>query len=445
MGRLVEILLGPALRPVPARRALRTAGHDGHRVLGARVRATPAGRALPVPAGQYAPAARGSLRQSRVTPSSRVSVGSRRAWSRRPTDYVAFCQMLANGGSTRRAPRHRPQDVIELMRQWNHLLLDGATLARFLAVGGFWRGQLRGCWLPRPRIRRRPRDPWPRPWRQLGRRVRLGRGGEHRLLDRPGRGPVLCLHDPALPVGGLPVPQPATGARLPSTRQLMNKDAGPVGPSGGAGTPRPGGRQPRAPIRRSSATFARLPTAAQVAQLGRRASWASPSTAGPATVPAPASALPPCARPRACSVRTTPPPTRCPSLWPRWSTPATSPAPPSAPRKRWTRRFRPERTSLLANGGRLVSRRGRPHDPPLPLLRATAKRHGPVALVHFDAHLDTWDTYFGQRFTHGTPFRRAWEEGLLLRDHSIHVGLRAAALLGQGDLTEERGHGLRRR
>ncbi len=77
---------------------------------------------------------------------------------------------------------------------------------------------------------------------------------------------------------------------------------------------------------------------------------------------------------------------------------------------------------LLAGGGRLVAIGG-DHTVALPLLRATAKRHGPLALVHFDAHLDTWDTYFGQRFTHGTPFRRAWEEGLLLRDHSAHVGL----------------------
>ena len=72
----------------------------------------------------------------------------------------------------------------------------------------------------------------------------------------------------------------------------------------------------------------------------------------------------------------------------------------------------------------------------LPLLRATAKRHGPLALVHFDAHLDTWDTYFGQRFTHGTPFRRAWEEDLLLRDRSAHVGLRGP-LYGRGDLVDD--------
>ncbi|HWF15336.1 MAG TPA: agmatinase [Acidimicrobiales bacterium] len=95
--------------------------------------------------------------------------------------------------------------------------------------------------------------------------------------------------------------------------------------------------------------------------------------------------------------------------------------------------------ALLADGGRLVAVGG-DHTVALPLLRATADRHGPLALVHFDAHLDTWDTYFGQRFTHGTPFRRAWEEGLLLRDHSVHVGLRGP-LYSRSDLTDDAGMG----
>lgn len=95
--------------------------------------------------------------------------------------------------------------------------------------------------------------------------------------------------------------------------------------------------------------------------------------------------------------------------------------------------------ALLADGGRLVAVGG-DHTVALPLLRATAARHGPLALVHFDAHLDTWDTYFGQRFTHGTPFRRAWEEGLLLRDHSVHVGLRGP-LYARSDLTDDAGMG----
>src|SRR5580658_9512401 len=94
---------------------------------------------------------------------------------------------------------------------------------------------------------------------------------------------------------------------------------------------------------------------------------------------------------------------------------------------------------LLAHGGHLVAVGG-DHTIALPLLRATAGRQGPLALVHFDAHLDTWDTYFGQRYTHGTPFRRAWEEGLLRRDASVHVGLRGP-LYGVGDLTDDAGMG----
>jgi len=95
--------------------------------------------------------------------------------------------------------------------------------------------------------------------------------------------------------------------------------------------------------------------------------------------------------------------------------------------------------ALLAAGGRLAAIGG-DHTVALPLLRATARRHGPLALVHFDAHLDTWDTYFGQRFTHGTPFRRAWEEGLLRRDQSVHVGLRGP-LYADTDLSDDAGMG----
>lgn len=71
-----------------------------------------------------------------------------------------------------------------------------------------------------------------------------------------------------------------------------------------------------------------------------------------------------------------------------------------------------------------------------PLLRAATRRHGPVALLHFDAHQDTWDTSFGATSTHGTPFRRAWEEGLLLRDRSMHVGIRGP-LFAPDDLADD--------
>ena len=67
---------------------------------------------------------------------------------------------------------------------------------------------------------------------------------------------------------------------------------------------------------------------------------------------------------------------------------------------------------LLERAPRLLTLGG-DHTIALPLLRAVHAAHGPVAVVHFDAHLDTWDTYFGAPYTHGTPFRRAFEEGLL--------------------------------
>ena len=83
---------------------------------------------------------------------------------------------------------------------------------------------------------------------------------------------------------------------------------------------------------------------------------------------------------------------------------------------------------------------GGDHTIALPLLRVARERHGPIALVHFDAHLDTWDTYFGAAYTHGTPFRRAFEEGLLADDRCVHVGIRGS-LYGTRDLEEDAGFG----
>ncbi|MGC5170216.1 agmatinase [Microbacterium sp. DT81.1] len=74
-------------------------------------------------------------------------------------------------------------------------------------------------------------------------------------------------------------------------------------------------------------------------------------------------------------------------------------------------------------GTRLVVLGG-DHTIALPLLRAVAKRNGPVAVIHFDAHLDTWDTHMGASLWHGSPFRRAAEEGLLDSTRCVHVGLR---------------------
>ena len=89
---------------------------------------------------------------------------------------------------------------------------------------------------------------------------------------------------------------------------------------------------------------------------------------------------------------------------------------------------------LLAIGG--------DHTIAYPLLRVTRRRFGPVALVHFDAHLDTWQTYFGAPITHGTPFRRAAEEGLFLDGASMHVGIRGP-LYTRSDLEEDAELGFR--
>jgi agmatinase len=93
-------------------------------------------------------------------------------------------------------------------------------------------------------------------------------------------------------------------------------------------------------------------------------------------------------------------------------------------------------TDLLNKVGSIVTIGG-DHTIALPLLRSVNKKCGqPVALVHFDAHLDTWDTYFGAPYTHGTPFRRAREEGLFLDDASMHVGIRGP-LYSRDDLKED--------
>jgi agmatinase len=92
-------------------------------------------------------------------------------------------------------------------------------------------------------------------------------------------------------------------------------------------------------------------------------------------------------------------------------------------------------THILAIGG--------DHTIALPMLRAASKRFGPLALVHFDAHLDTWNTYFGgARYTHGTPFRRAAEEGLLDLSRSFHVGTRGPQFSAQ-DLPDDASLGFR--
>lgn len=84
---------------------------------------------------------------------------------------------------------------------------------------------------------------------------------------------------------------------------------------------------------------------------------------------------------------------------------------------------------------------GGDHSITLPILRAVAKRHGPVALIHIDAHIDTWDEYFGGKYFHGTPFRRAVEEGLIDPRQTIQVGIRGS-LYAEDDFDFQAQHGM---
>ncbi|MET0952720.1 MAG: agmatinase [Aeromicrobium sp.] len=90
---------------------------------------------------------------------------------------------------------------------------------------------------------------------------------------------------------------------------------------------------------------------------------------------------------------------------------------------------------VLDRSDRLVTIGG-DHTIALPLLRVMHEMHGEIAVVHFDAHLDTWDTYFGAPVTHGTPFRRASEEGLIDKTGSMHVGIRGP-LYSRQDLSDD--------
>ncbi|WP_299863686.1 agmatinase [uncultured Roseobacter sp.] len=83
---------------------------------------------------------------------------------------------------------------------------------------------------------------------------------------------------------------------------------------------------------------------------------------------------------------------------------------------------------------------GGDHSMTLPILRAMHKRHGPVALVHVDAHADVNDDMFGERETHGTVFKRAFEEGLILPEKTYQIGLRGTGYTA-ADFTKAQGWG----
>lgn len=91
---------------------------------------------------------------------------------------------------------------------------------------------------------------------------------------------------------------------------------------------------------------------------------------------------------------------------------------------------------LIDDGKRLVTLGG-DHTIAYPILKSLHKKHGPITVIHFDAHLDTWDTYFGAPLTHGTPFRRASEEGLIDLGSCLHVGIRGP-LYAETDLSDDK-------
>ncbi len=92
-------------------------------------------------------------------------------------------------------------------------------------------------------------------------------------------------------------------------------------------------------------------------------------------------------------------------------------------------------TDVRADGATVLTFGG-DHTITLPILRSLARDHGPIAVLHFDAHLDTWNTYFGAAYTHGTPFRRASEEGLLDLERCLHMGIRGP-LFAKTDLEDD--------
>src|SRR5258708_2637699 len=99
------------------------------------------------------------------------------------------------------------------------------------------------------------------------------------------------------------------------------------------------------------------------------------------------------------------------------------------------------RIGAIADAGARPIVIGGDHSISLPILRALAKRHGPLALVQFDAHIDTWDEYFGGKYSHGTPFRRAIEEGLVDGTRFIQVGIRGP-MYGEDDVDFHREHSI---
>ncbi len=94
----------------------------------------------------------------------------------------------------------------------------------------------------------------------------------------------------------------------------------------------------------------------------------------------------------------------------------------------------------IVNAGVFPLCLGGDHSVTLAELRVLAGRHGPLAVLQFDSHTDTWDEYFGQKYFHGTTFLRAVEEGVIDASSSIQAGMRGT-VYGPNDLQEARGLG----
>ena len=94
----------------------------------------------------------------------------------------------------------------------------------------------------------------------------------------------------------------------------------------------------------------------------------------------------------------------------------------------------------IVESGAFTLAMGGDHSITLAELRVLARRHGPLALLQLDAHADTWDEYFGQRYFHGTTFKRAVEEGLVDAATSVQAGMRGT-VYAPDDLDESRALG----
>lgn len=86
---------------------------------------------------------------------------------------------------------------------------------------------------------------------------------------------------------------------------------------------------------------------------------------------------------------------------------------------------------------------GGDHTIAYPSLQSLHRLHGPVSVIHFDAHLDTWGPYFGADVHHGTPFRKAFQDGLLDPEGCLHIGTRGS-VYGPADQTDDDSCGFER-